>query len=441
MPSRSTIEGRLARAAVDSFALALGVRCLLLTRDDGKALYAQSPQGADCTFCERLRDSLQLTGLHCRALHAEGVLASERFGGRYTYFCPLGLAFCAAPVIEGGRTTAALIAGPVRITETDDVLESDALPSPLPAAIEVRLRNGLERVPAMTPQRLHYLSGQLFASAVVVSDSSHEVFLSQSENDQQNYIGSYIAGIKRSARAVGYPMAREQALYEAVARGDSALANELLGQLLGYIFFYIRSETDIMQRVQELLVIISRAAIAAGAGSAQVFELSDRCREHLRLAESQSDLTARLSRTMNHFLRLVIDLGSSGLSDAVQRAIEFLSANYAQPLTLEDAAAAAGYSPTYFSRVFREETGITYRAYLNRIRIERSKLLLLSGPVSVAEVCQLVGFSDQSYFCKVFRELEGVSPDRFRKRSRRIDTEKEHGGCADFAQKITKNGK
>ena len=50
MPSRSTIEGRLARAAVDSFALALGVRCLLLTRDDGKALYAQSPQGADCTF-------------------------------------------------------------------------------------------------------------------------------------------------------------------------------------------------------------------------------------------------------------------------------------------------------------------------------------------------------------------------------------------------------
>lgn len=66
MPSRSTIEGRLARAAVDSFSLSLGVRCLLLTRD-GKALYAQSPQGADCAFCERLRDSLQLTGLHCRA--------------------------------------------------------------------------------------------------------------------------------------------------------------------------------------------------------------------------------------------------------------------------------------------------------------------------------------------------------------------------------------
>lgn len=392
----------------------------MLLTPDGRTLYAQSPPGADCGFCERLRDSLQLTGPRCRALHAGGVLASERFGGHYTYFCPLGLAFCAAPVIEDGRTAAALIAGPVRITETEDVLESDALPSPLPAAIETRLRSGLARIPAMTPRRLHYLSGQLFASAVVVSDSSHSLLLGQNEPDQQDYIGSYISGIRRSAGAPDYPIAKEQALCEAVARGDAALAGELLRELLGHLFLSPRSDSEILGRAAELLAALSRAAIAAGAACAQVLDLNDRCREQLRLAESQPDLTARLTRTMNGYLRLLLELGSSGLSDAVQRAIAFLSANYAQPLTLEDAAAAAGYSPAYFSRVFREETGVTYRAYLNRIRIERSKLLLLSGPVSVAEVCQRVGFSDQSYFCKVFRELEGVSPDRFRKRSRRI---------------------
>lgn len=64
MPSRSTIEGRLARAAVDSFSLSLGVRCLLLTRD-GKALYAQSPQGGGLRL---LRAPARLAPAHRAAL-------------------------------------------------------------------------------------------------------------------------------------------------------------------------------------------------------------------------------------------------------------------------------------------------------------------------------------------------------------------------------------
>ena len=55
-----------------------------------------------------------------------------------------------------------------------------------------------------------------------------------------------------------------------------------------------------------------------------------------------------------------------------------------------------------------------------------SAFSLLSSSASISEICSLVGFNDQSYYCKVFKRLSGVTPDRFRKRSRRIDTEKEY---------------
>ena len=99
--------------------------------------------------------------------------------------------------------------------------------------------------------------------------------------------------------------------------------------------------------------------------------------------------------------------------------------NCERDLTLGEVADYAGYSHTHFSKIFNEEMGCGFRTYLNQARIEKSKVLLLAngGPVSV--ICAACGFEDQSYFCKVFKRLVGVTPDRYRKQGRRIDESKE----------------
>jgi AraC-like DNA-binding protein len=53
--------------------------------------------------------------------------------------------------------------------------------------------------------------------------------------------------------------------------------------------------------------------------------------------------------------------------------------------------------------------------YLNRLRIEKSKQLLLRGDLRIADIVSMVGFEDQSYFTKVFKRICGVSPTHFRK--------------------------
>ena len=83
-------------------------------------------------------------------------------------------------------------------------------------------------------------------------------------------------------------------------------------------------------------------------------------------------------------------------------------------ITLEEVASYVYLSPSYFSKVFKDEMHCNFNSYLNRLRIEKSKQLLLSENVRLVEVSGLVGFEDQSYFSKVFKKLTGVSPGKFR---------------------------
>ena len=100
----------------------------------------------------------------------------------------------------------------------------------------------------------------------------------------------------------------------------------------------------------------------------------------------------------------------------LRRARDLMDARYADPLELDDLAAAAGFSRYHFAREFRAAFGETPGAYLTRRRVERAKTLLSSAILPVPEICVLVGFASLSSFCRRFTELVGCSPTEYRKR-------------------------
>ncbi|TDV42585.1 AraC-like DNA-binding protein [Actinophytocola oryzae] len=93
-----------------------------------------------------------------------------------------------------------------------------------------------------------------------------------------------------------------------------------------------------------------------------------------------------------------------------------MDARYAEPLCLDDLAAAAGFSRYHFAREFRVVFGETPRAYLSRRRVERARDLLTHANLTVTEICMVVGFSSLGSFSRRFRELTGCSPSEFRAR-------------------------
>ena len=91
--------------------------------------------------------------------------------------------------------------------------------------------------------------------------------------------------------------------------------------------------------------------------------------------------------------------------------------SYAQPLSLEQVAAEVHLTPEYFSRIFKEEVGVTFVNYLTDVRLRHSVQMLETTALRVQDVAQAVGYSNVSYFSTIFKKKYGMSPYEYRHRS------------------------
>lgn len=98
----------------------------------------------------------------------------------------------------------------------------------------------------------------------------------------------------------------------------------------------------------------------------------------------------------------------------IRTVIDYISENYAEPLSTEELVGLTNYSESYFMKLFKQYTGKSLVSYINDYRIEKAKSLLLSSDLSVTDVALSVGFNNTSYFIKKFKEAGNVSPYKFK---------------------------
>lgn len=98
-----------------------------------------------------------------------------------------------------------------------------------------------------------------------------------------------------------------------------------------------------------------------------------------------------------------------------QLAMRYISENYAERISIRDICAAIGYSKSTVLNAFKNEYSTTINAYLTELRLENAKKLLADNEKTVNEIALYCGFSDQSYFSKVFSAKYGITPTDYRK--------------------------
>ncbi|GAB6108535.1 response regulator transcription factor [Fusibacter bizertensis] len=106
---------------------------------------------------------------------------------------------------------------------------------------------------------------------------------------------------------------------------------------------------------------------------------------------------------------------SESFNAITMSAVDVLKRNYTGEITLEDLAIKLNVTPQYLSKVFKEDTGVTFKEYLTELRIERSKEMLRSGDYSIKDICFEVGYNDTSYFIRAFKKFEGLTPKDYQK--------------------------
>ena len=105
---------------------------------------------------------------------------------------------------------------------------------------------------------------------------------------------------------------------------------------------------------------------------------------------------------------------SPASDDGIVRAIEYINRNIQHDLTLEEICAAVPMSKFHFSRSFRQTMGLPVMKYLQKTRIALAKAMLPDRSRTISQICAQCGFSSSSYFSRIFRDETGITPSQYR---------------------------
>lgn len=113
--------------------------------------------------------------------------------------------------------------------------------------------------------------------------------------------------------------------------------------------------------------------------------------------------------------KLLLQQGDkSHTPEAIIQAIDYCLEHLHEPITVDDLANASGYSRFHFSRLFKKHQGTSPANFIRNLRLQHAIRLLQSEIISVKEVADRCGFTNDNYFCKVFRQEFGTSPNLYR---------------------------
>ncbi len=137
--------------------------------------------------------------------------------------------------------------------------------------------------------------------------------------------------------------------------------------------------------------------------------------EKLGMCHSQKEVFPLLAEYGAALVEHVVALKKNESAKPVRDAQKYIQLNFASPIGLESVSEQVGFNPTYFSLLFKKETGMNFLEYLTDVRIREAKRLLSDPRKTIADVAAEVGYSDVKHFSRVFTRSTGIHPSKYRK--------------------------
>ena len=361
-----------------------------------------------CRLCELANEK---TGSKCEKTHLYGSIQADRFGGKYVFFCHLGLIHWVTPLYDNDELSGGFVAGPVMMVEPGDLIAEDF------HAISRSVDDPgsyLNDIPVVNPKRVDSLSQLLYYSVFSKKFNDNSIAM-----DIQADIGQYLQHLKTmgGTEADHYPLDKENKLITMITLGDKNGAQKVLSEILAHTFIATGANFNLVKaRVLELVVVLSRAALHGGADTNRIFGMNYTYLNQINKFDSINQLTLWMSKIIDKFTECVFDLQDVKHIDVIYKSIEYIRRNYMKKVTLDDVSENAALSPSYFSRIFKREMKTSFNSYLNNVRIEMSKKLLSDEDIPLADIANLVGFEHQSYYSKVFKQITEITPRYYREK-------------------------
>jgi two-component system, response regulator YesN len=424
------------RWLLDSYYRATGLGVIFIDRK-GKIFAPLASIRYFCNFC-KLIQSREGGERRCLETFHNSALKSIEYGFPYIYQCYAGIIEWSAPFLFEGEFLGSFVSGGVLMRKSDSSFLKEIKKVNKTLEIEEsRLEEVLKKVKIVSEKKvkaaadiLHIMANYLAKMELI------DTKLRQDRYIQQAKISEEIQSIKRreleslekeekdenSFISISslYPLETERELLRRVRLGDKEGAKEVLNEILGKILFKNAGQIELIRaRILELAVVLSRAAVEAKAELEMILGLNFEYIQELGKLKSIEELCIWIVKVLDRFTESVYENRNIKNVDMIRKTREFIRANYKKKIRLIDISKAIYLSPYYLSHIFKKETGSTLLEYLTKVRIEEAKRLLESTTWNTTRISFEVGYSDQSYFCKVFKKSEGISASDYKKRMKR----------------------
>jgi len=214
-------------------------------------------------------------------------------------------------------------------------------------------------------------------------------------------------------------LVEEPGLISAIKRGDRPAAREILNRVLVGIYFLGRDRPTLLKSfILELIVTMSRSAVEAGADPAELLGANYSTFAELAGIEGEEELCSWLVSMLERVMDAIKANRQYPSSVLLGAAIKFMQEHLQDDISRDQVADVACLSPSHFSRVVKQTIGQSFTDMLARMRVDKARELLVRTEKSLIQISLDCGFSDQSYFTKVFQKYTGHTPGEYRRAHR-----------------------
>ena len=415
------VEETLFFRIIDSFQKAMKLGVCLIPLDEKKNVSIVDKGWHP--FCEMIQNR-SLGKRRCLKEISRAARIAAEIGEPYIFQCHADMIEFTAAISNKGQEAYAFVCGPMLLRHPDSIFVKDIFLKVQDLSVDpFLLMKTVPEIPVLSERRVQAAADLLFMVANYFSriDST-----SQRQKYDMTRQQALLAEGLFLRKKLENPLEsfhsrddffKEKELIDLIKFGDQKKAKALLDELLGTALFRSHEHIGILKaRVLEIIFIIARAAVEAGANLEEILGFNYQCIQNLSKDNSQETLYYFLIKAFEQLFEIIYQNRNIQHTRIFTRAKEYIWTNYNKDMTLNNLAKAVGISPYYLSHLFRKEMGISFLEYLTSVRLSIAKNLLINTTMTVMDICLEVGYQDPSHFAKMFKKKEGVHPTEYRKR-------------------------
>lgn len=352
----------------------------------------------------------------CKQSYLQGFSACLAKDEPLVYFCPFGLVNITFPMVQQDQKPYFVTTGPFLYRNPDDQMISNILDLNFllkPRAREIRQHLGEITVKseAQVHSMMTVIKNALRGTTLLLTEG--EAPPTKKEENVSDEIRLWLNANPCQKDTEGFQM-RLKEIFPQEAKQEEYLKEDVeafLKEVSAGVFQ--TNDFDLMlYRSINYIEFLMELIKNSGLSLEQMFNPNAIDIEKIKNAKSRQTLESCIAQSNKIFLNSYYAGKEVYNKDVIFRSMHYIRTHF-NDISLGDVAEYVSLNPTYFSNLFKKATGQSYSVYLNKIRIEEGKRLLMENQ-NLSEIAQKVGFSDQSYFTNVFKKIEGVSPYRWK---------------------------